>query len=69
MLCQVAKVVSQLSTIALHAREGKGFLLSDDEARQYVYNGLDQFAADNDHSPDDSSFNAVRFTILCSLRD
>lgn len=35
-----------------------------DEAREYVYNALEEFAANNDSCGDDSMFQSVR-TIQC----
>ena len=60
MLCQVPKLVSQMSNVALYSKTSRlGFLLDDDEARQYVYTGVEDWAADNDDSPDDSMFHGV----------
>ena len=66
MLCQVPKLVSQMSIEALYSKTSPlGFLLDDDEARQLVYNGLEDWAADNDDSPDDTMFHAVHTS--CAL--
>lgn len=69
MLCQVLKLVSALTSDVLFGKDGLGFLLSDDKARQYVYNALEEWAADNDDSNDDSLFDAVRTLILSLIRE
>ena len=55
-----------MSIEALYSKTSPlGFLLDDDEARQLVYNGLEDWAADNDDSPDDTMFHAVHTS--CAL--
>ena len=57
--------MSSFSSEALYSKKAPGFLLSDDEALQYVYNELGPWAEQNDDSGDDSMFHEVCITILC----
>lgn len=51
--------MSALTKDALYTKGSPGFLLDDEEAGQYVYDGLEDFAAEHGIS-DDSMFLAVR---------